>query len=86
MSDDAYQFEVFPSLVHLRRIDPACNMRRYYRVSVMNDLFGNTSLVREWGRIGARGQILTENHIDEGQAVNALMKLAQAKKRKGYVG
>ena len=34
---------------------------------------------------GSRGQMLVETHSDEGQAVNALMKLARAKERKGYV-
>jgi predicted DNA-binding WGR domain protein len=85
MPDNADQFEVFPNFLHLRRIDPDLNMRGYYRMSVMSDLFGNSSLVREWGRIGARGQILIETHADEGRAVNALMKLAMAKKKKGYV-
>lgn len=84
MSDLVDQSEVFPRLLHLRRIDPAQNMRRYYRLAVQNDLFGKASLVREWGRIGSCGQMLVETHPDEGQAVNALMKLAWAKQRKGY--
>ncbi|MGV8987133.1 MAG: WGR domain-containing protein [Cypionkella sp.] len=84
MSEQARQFEVFPRLLHLRRIDPACNMRRYYRMAIQRDLFGKASLVREWGRIGSRGQTLVETHPDEGQAINALMKLARAKQRKGY--
>jgi predicted DNA-binding WGR domain protein len=29
--------------------------------------------------------MMVETHPDEGQAVNALLKLAQAKQRKGYV-
>lgn len=85
MSEQACQFEVFPRLLHLRRIDPACNMRRYYRMAIQRDLFGKASLVREWGRIGSRGQMLVETHADEAQAVNALLKLARAKEKKGYV-
>lgn len=76
--------QVFPRLLHLRRIDPAQNMRRYYRMAVQRDLFGMTSLVREWGRIGARGQVLIETHPDEAQAVQAMLRLARAKQRKGY--
>lgn len=72
-------------MLHLRRLDPARNMRRYYRMAIESDLFGKSSLVREWGRVGSRGQMLVETHFDEGQAVNALMKLARAKERKGYV-
>ena len=85
MFDMGSQLEVFPTHLHLRRIDPARNMRRYYRIAVNSDLFGRASLVREWGRIGSRGQMMVETRPDQGQAVNALLKLAQAKQRKGYV-
>ena len=84
MPEPAHQLEVFPRTLHFRRIDPAQNMRRYYRMAIQCDLFGRASLVREWGRIGSRGQMMIETHSDEGQAVNALMKLARAKQRKGY--
>ena len=70
------QLDVFPTDVQMRRIDPARNMRRFYRLSVQRDLFGRASLVREWGRIGFRGQMMVETHLDEGKAVTALMKLA----------
>lgn len=33
---------------------------------------------------GYRGQMLVEQHDDEGRAVNALMKLSATKKRRGY--
>jgi predicted DNA-binding WGR domain protein len=78
------QLEVFPTDVQMRRIDPTRNMRRFYRLSVQRDLFGGASLVREWGRIGLRGQMMVENHPDEGKAITALMKLAAVKKRRGY--
>ena len=71
--------------LRLERIDPARNMRRFYRLSVQSDLFGRASLVREWGRIGFQGQMMVETHPDEGKAVTALMKLAEAKKRRGYI-
>ncbi|KMK64166.1 WGR domain-containing protein [Puniceibacterium sp. IMCC21224] len=41
------QLDVFPTDVQMRRIDPARNMRRFYRLSVQRDLFGRASLVRE---------------------------------------
>jgi len=40
--------------------------------------------VREWGRIGFRGQMMIEFHDDEGKAVTALMKLHASKKQRGY--
>jgi len=84
MFETVTQLEVFPTDLQMRRIDPACNMRRFYRMSVQPDLFGGASLVREWGRIGLRGQVMIEHHTDEGRAVTALMKLAAVKSRRGY--
>jgi len=79
------QLDVFPTDVQMRRIDPVRNMRRFYRLSVQRDLFGGATLVREWGRIGFRGQLMVETHPDEGKAITALMKLAAVKKRRGYI-
>lgn len=84
MFDICSQHEIFPTALDLRRIDVSRNMRRFYRMSVQCDLFGRASLVREWGRIGTRGQSLVESHDDEGTAVNALMRLAVQKRRRGY--
>ena len=84
MFDLTQQLDVFPTAVDLKRIDPSRNMRRFYRLSVQPDLFGGACLVREWGRIGLRGQVLIEQHDDEGKAVTALMKLSATKTRRGY--
>ncbi|MBC7147682.1 MAG: IS3 family transposase [Thioclava marina] len=84
MFDISQQIEVFPTTVDLKRIDPSLNMRRFYRMSVQPDLFGGACLVREWGRIGFRGQMLIEQHQDEGHAVTALLKLAATKGHKTY--
>ncbi len=84
MSHTVAQLEVFPTYLQMRRVDPALNMRRFYRLSVQSDLFGGATLVREWGRIGFRGQMMVEQHPDEGRAVTALMKLAAVKRRRGY--
>lgn len=84
MYHSAIQLDVFPTDVQMRRIDAARNMRRFYRLRVQRDLFGCASLVREWGRIGFRGQMMIETHPDEGKAITALMKLAAMKKRRGY--
>lgn len=84
MFDTAPQQEVFPRELQLRRIDLACNMKRFYRMTVQPDLFGGSCLIREWGRIGRPGQMLIEPHPDERQAINSLFKLAQVKRRRGY--
>lgn len=85
MFDLPAQLDIFPTALDLKRIDLARNMRRFYRLTIQSDLFGGANLVREWGRIGSRGRSLVERHEDEGKAVTALLKLASAKRRKGYV-
>jgi predicted DNA-binding WGR domain protein len=84
MVSQGQQFEVFPTALRLKRVDPSCNMRRFYIMTVQRDLFGGASLIREWGRIGSRGQTLIEQHPDEGLAISALLKLAAAKRKRGY--
>jgi predicted DNA-binding WGR domain protein len=51
--------------VHLRRVDPTRNMRRFYRLDVLPDLSGGVLLVKEWGRTGAYGRTVAERYDDE---------------------
>ena len=78
------QIEMFPTVLHLKRLDPEQNMKRFYLMTVQRDLFGGATLVREWGRIGSSGTIATELYPDEGQAIDALAKIAKTKTAKGY--
>lgn len=78
------QLEVFPTCLHLQRVKPARNMRRFSRMTIQRDLFGGASLVRVWGRIGTRGRQLVNTHADEGKAITALMALAEEKRCRGY--
>lgn len=84
MLDGGAQFEIFPTDLHLSRVDPAVNMNRFYRMTVQRDLFGSASLIRVWGRSGTAGRQKIDTHADEGRAVSALMTLAQHKRRRGY--
>ena len=70
--------------VHLARIDPAGNMCRFYRLDVQPDLFGGLAVLKEWGRIGARGRMMDEWHMSEAQALAALQRQAERKRRRGY--
>ncbi|MEP5757790.1 MAG: WGR domain-containing protein [Litoreibacter sp.] len=83
-SDNPARAEVFPSRIKLRRIDPIQKMRRFYLMTVQRDLFGGATLVREWGTIGSAGRLQQSHHADEGQAVDALARLAQQKFKRGY--
>lgn len=69
---------------YLRRIDPARNMARFYSLSIQPTLFGGASLIRNWGRIGTKGQVKVET-FDEPQEVNgAFIRLERAKRGRGY--
>lgn len=72
--------------VHLRRIDPSQNMRRFYIVAIQPTLFGGASVIRNWGRIGTSGQSMMKTFDSEDSAATASMKLQRAKRRRGYRG
>ena len=78
------QLELFPATLRLTRIDPARNMRRFYRLALQPDLFGGCSLIREWGRIGCGGQIKREDFPSEGPAVDAMIAMQRRKALRGY--
>ena len=68
----------------LHRIDLEQGIRRFYSLMIERDLFGTVRLVRNWGRIGNKGQELIEVFPDEETAGLALEAIAQAKRRRGY--
>jgi predicted DNA-binding WGR domain protein len=39
-------------MIYLERHDPKKNLYRFYRLSLEKNLFGEWSLMREWGRLG----------------------------------
>lgn len=59
-------------------------MARFYCLSIERSLFGETALVREWGRIGTRGKRRLDLYEDAARAEAALGKLAAGKIRRGY--
>lgn len=69
----------------LERCDPSCNMARFYVLSIEPSLFGDTTLTREWGRIGRSGQRRVELHGSPAEAVEALETWLRRKRRRGYV-
>jgi predicted DNA-binding WGR domain protein len=59
--------------VELRRIEPARNMYRFYRLDIQLDLFGGVRLLRQWGRIGGRGgRIKIAHYENDALAADAL--------------
>lgn len=68
----------------LTRIDPARNMQRFYAVTVQPNLFGEWTLVREWGRIGRRPQQLLHTFTTQADAEHARSQWMTVKQRRGY--
>jgi predicted DNA-binding WGR domain protein len=68
----------------LHKRDPERRVARFYSLMIEQDLFGTVRLVRNWGRIGTKGQEMVEIHVDEIAAGQALETLAQVKRRRGY--
>ena len=70
--------------VHLRRIDPSQNMRRFYTLTIQPTLLGGASVIRNWGRIGTNGQSMMETFDQIEDAGVALARLERTKRRRGY--
>lgn len=69
----------------LRRIDPARNMARFYRLSLEPSLFGDVALVREWGRIGGLGRTRVDLFRIPDEAHAAFTAIEASKRRRGYL-
>lgn len=75
---------LYPYQLYCERIDRARNMARYYMLSIQPTLFGETAVVRSWGRIGKSGGEMSELFETEAQAAFRFLELARCKRRKGY--
>jgi len=69
---------------YLEKHIPAKNMARYYRMAVIPNLFGEWTLLREWGRIGRGGQARMQLFVGHDAASDALSQLEAQKRRRGY--
>ncbi|MGN6097090.1 MAG: WGR domain-containing protein [Bosea sp. (in: a-proteobacteria)] len=68
----------------LDRTDPRQNMARFYVLSLEPTLFGDTALVREWGRWGQSGRRRLDLYPDVAEAVEALEDWLVRKTKRGY--
>ena len=69
---------------YLERIDHARNMARYYRLSVVETLFGEWAMIREWGRVGRRGQSREHCCKTHEEASGLLEAQRMIRQRRGY--
>jgi predicted DNA-binding WGR domain protein len=70
--------------IYLERHDTAKNMHRFYQMFVTPGLFGDWSLVKEWGRVGSPGTVRSEWFESEEDAIAAGERVRDAKRKKGY--
>jgi predicted DNA-binding WGR domain protein len=68
----------------LQRRDAERRMARFYRLWFGDDLFGNATVIPEWGRIGQAGRVRVDVHDNPEAAAAWLARIEQAKRRKGY--
>ena len=71
-------------MMMLRRTDPERNMHRFYALGIMPTLFGEWTVISEWGRIGAPGRMHRSTYSDEIAALEILTRRLANKKRRGY--
>jgi len=62
------QLELFSTAVRLTKVVLEDNQRRFYLMRTTPTLFGEWSLLREWGRIGSPGRLRLETHGSMGAA------------------
>jgi predicted DNA-binding WGR domain protein len=62
----------------------AKHMRRFYRLDVQPNLFGQWCFIREWGRIGHAGQVREVPYAIAAEAHEALVLQQRVKERRGY--
>jgi predicted DNA-binding WGR domain protein len=82
---DLRDMALYPFKLYCQRIDATRNMARYYMLAIETTLFGETAVVRSWGRIGKRGGIKCEVFPTERDAARHFLELARRKRQKGYI-
>ena len=71
-------------MIHLTRTDPTRNMARFYTMALQPTLFGDWALLREWGRIGSAGRLVSSRFASEQEAALAMAGHLKAKLSRGY--
>ena len=71
-------------MVTLTNTDPAKNKSRFYCVRICRTLFGEWSIMREWGRIGSPGRVTLESFTSEEEARRAERVSLRLRERHGY--
>jgi predicted DNA-binding WGR domain protein len=66
------------------RSDPAKNLHRFYVVRLAPTLFGDWTLLREWGRSGSPGTVRLTSFACYDEAAEAEQRIIARRRRRGY--
>ena len=69
----------------LSRVEPEVNCYRFYRISVEPNLFGDHSLMIQWGRIGYMGRVRIASSGIEEDILAKAARIEKQKIKKGYL-
>lgn len=72
------------SRIYLEKRKSNQNMQRFYAMHVVQTIFGEWALIREWGRIGSGGTVREQWFDTEEEAIAAGNRLQAAKEKRGY--
>jgi predicted DNA-binding WGR domain protein len=73
-------------MAFLTRIDPTRNINRFYVVQVMPTLFGDWTVMREWGRRGSPGTVRLNSYERRNEAETAERHIIKRRLAHGYNG
>ena len=79
-----YIHATLPARVCLCRVDQAKRMSRFYVLAIEPTLFGGYALVREYGRIGRGGRVISKLYASSDEVVRDFNRQRTAKQRRGY--
>ena len=71
-------------MAFLTRTDPLRNLYRFYVVRIAPTLFGEWSLVREWGRVGSPGTMRATIFKQQHEAQRAEQRSIKRRLAHGY--
>ena len=71
-------------MAFLTRTDPARNIDRFYVVEIMPSLFGDWTVLREWGRRGSAGTVRINSYARRDEAEIAQRRTVKRRRQHGY--
>ena len=71
-------------MTFLTRTEPSRNIDRFYLVQVMPGLFGEWTVLREWGRRGSPGTVRLSSYARQDEAAIAERRTIKRRLQHGY--